>query len=156
MHPNAQLIEAFYKALERRDGAAMAAFYARGAAFKDPVFNLRGDDIGAMWRMLCERGKDLRIEWRDITADASTGSAHWEAWYTFAATGRPVHNVIEAQFRFRDGLIKAHRDRFDLWRWARMAFGRKGAMLGWTPVMHRKIREQARKTLDAWIAKQSA
>jgi uncharacterized protein len=155
VHSNAKLIEALYSALARRDGKAMVVLYSPQAMFKDPVFELRGPEVGAMWMMLCERAQDLRIEWRDVTADASSGAAHWEAWYTFGATGRPVHNVIEAKFRFRDGLIAKHRDRFDLWRWSRMAFGGKGAMLGWTPLMHGKIRAQARKTLDAWIAQQS-
>ena len=116
MHPNVQLIETLYAALARRDGAAMAACYARHARFKDPVFDLRDDEVGAMWQMLCERASDLRVEWHDVTADASSGSAHVEAWYTFSVTGRPVHNVIDAKFRFADGRIIKHRDRFDLWR----------------------------------------
>ena len=60
-------------------------------------------NIGAMWRMLCSRGTDLRIESSNLVADAEGGSADWQAWYAFSATGRPVHNVVRSQFRFRDG-----------------------------------------------------
>jgi ketosteroid isomerase-like protein len=152
-HPNARLIESFYNAFARRDGRAMAACYAVDATFADPVFDLRGAEIGAMWTMLCERAADLRIEARDIAADAHSGRAHWEAWYTFSASGRPVHNEIDAAFTFSDGMIASHRDIFDLWRWSRMALGRKGALLGWSPLVRKAIRKEARRSLDAWIAR---
>jgi ketosteroid isomerase-like protein len=151
-HPNARLIESFYNAFARRDGRAMAACYAVNATFVDPVFDLRGAEIGAMWTMLCERGADLRIDARDIAADDHAGCAHWEAWYTFSASGRPVHNEIDAAFTFSDGMIASHRDVFDLWRWSRMALGKKGVLLGWTPLVRKAIRKQARKSLDRWIA----
>ena len=152
MHANAQLIEHFYVAFARREASAMAACYAPDAHFRDPVFELDGGDIGAMWAMLCERGKDLTIVWRDIRADDATGRAHWEADYTFGATGRPVHNVIDAAFTFRAGRIATHVDTFDLWHWTRMALGPKGALLGWTPFVRNAVRGQARRGLDAWQA----
>ena len=140
MAKNAELIRGFYAALQRRDHAAMAACYAPEATFSDPVFrDLRGPAVGAMWRMLCERGTDLRVEASGIEAQADQGSAHWEAWYTFTGTGRPVHNVIQASFHFRDGLIQRHADAFDLYRWARQALGVKGILLGWTPPVQRAI-----------------
>lgn len=154
MHANAQLLQSFYDAFARRDAAAMAACYAPAAHFVDPVFDLEGAEIGAMWSMLCERGKDLRVEARDIAADAERGQAHWEAWYTFSGTGRPVHNIIDATFAFDDdGRIVRHQDTFDLWRWSRMALGAKGAALGWTRTVKKSIRAQARKSLDAWLAR---
>lgn len=153
MHKNAYLIDSLYDAFSRGDGLAMAACYAPDATFKDPLFDLKGEEIGAMWRMLCERAADLRIEWRDVRADDETGGAHWEAWYTFSATKRPVHNVIEAHFRFRGGRIYQHRDDFKLWRWSRMALGARGSALGWTPYVRRKIREQARQGLEQWMSR---
>jgi len=150
--PNARLIESFYEAFARRDARAMSACYAADATFSDPVFTLQGAEIGAMWSMLCNAGKDLRIEARDIAADDRTGTADWQAWYTFTATGRSVHNEIHADFTFADGAITSHRDVFDLWRWSRMALGRKGALLGWSPLVRKAIRRQARKRLDAWMA----
>jgi ketosteroid isomerase-like protein len=150
-HPNAALIERFYAAFARRDAAAMTACYAPDARFTDPVFDLTGPEVGAMWSMLCERGKDLALAWRDVRADDVTGSAHWEPRYTFSATGRPVHNVIDAAFTFRGGRIATHVDRFDLWRWTRMALGAKGTLLGWTPMVRNAIRAQARRGLYAWM-----
>ncbi len=47
------MIERFYDAFGRRDGAAMEACYAPDVHFSDPVFvDLRGAEAGAMWRML--------------------------------------------------------------------------------------------------------
>jgi ketosteroid isomerase-like protein len=152
MHPNAALIAAFYAGLQRRDTAAMGTCYASQVAFQDPVFTLAGWRARAMWQMLCERGRDLRVEVRDVRADDTTGSAHWEAWYTFSATGRPVHNVIAARFEFAGGRIIRHVDRFDLHRWAAHALGLKGLLLGWAPPVQRAIRRQAARSLDAFIA----
>jgi ketosteroid isomerase-like protein len=151
-HANAALIERFYAAFARRDAAAMAACYAPDAHFTDPVFDLAGPEVGAMWSMLCARAKDLTLEWRDVRANEATGSAHWEPRYTFSATGRAVHNVIDSAFTFKGGLIATQVDTFDLWRWSRMALGAKGALLGWTPFVRNAIRAQARRGLDAWIA----
>lgn len=154
MHPNAQLLQRFYEAFQRRDGEAMAACYHPDAQFSDPVFtDLRGAEVGAMWRMLCGRARDLDVSFRDVQADAAQGSAHWEARYTFS-TGRRVHNRIEAAFEFRDGLILRHRDRFDLWRWTRMALGPLGVALGWSPLVQGKVRRTARAGLSAFLAKQ--
>jgi ketosteroid isomerase-like protein len=152
MHPHAAVIERFYSALQRRDAEAMNACYHDDIEFSDDVFGtLGGDDARGMWRMLCERGKDLRIEFRDIKADDRSGSAHWEAWYTFAASGRPVHNVIQARFEFADGLIRRHDDRFDFARWAGQALGLPGKLLGRTGFFRNALRRKVRATLEGYI-----
>ncbi len=67
----------------------MASCYRDDASFSDPAFaDLEGWNIGAMWRMLCERGKDLELIFQDVEANDTTGSAHWEADYTFSVTSR--------------------------------------------------------------------
>jgi ketosteroid isomerase-like protein len=147
-----ELIRTFYAAFQRRDHQAMAACYAPDPAFSDPVFtNLRGAQVAAMWRMLCERGKDLNIEASNIVTSDTAGSAHWEAHYTFSATGRHVHNVIDASFTFAGGRIARHTDHFDLYRWARQALGLKGVLLGWSPPVQNAIRAQAARGLDAFM-----
>lgn len=128
------------------------ACYAPEVTFSDPVFPaLKGDAARGMWRMLCARGKDLRIEFSAAQADERSGSAHWEAWYTFTSTGKPVHNVIDATFTFSNGLIVSHVDRFDLYRWSRQALGPTGVLLGWTPLVHNKIRRTAARSLESFL-----
>ncbi len=152
-HPHAALIARFYDAFQRRDAAAMAACYHRDVHFTDEVFpDLRGPQAGAMWAMLCARGKDLRVEPSAITADDAQGRARWDAWYTFSGSGRPVHNIIQAEFGFRDGLIVRHVDRFDFQRWARQALGVSGLVLGGTRFMRRKVQSTAARSLAAWMA----
>lgn len=148
MHDNERLIQSLYDALARRDGAAMAACYASGACFSDPVFPaLCGAEVGDMWRMLCARANGIRVEVENIFADEATGRADWQAWYPFSGTGRPVHNLIHAEFRFRDGLILTHVDDFDLWRWSQQALGATGALLGWSSLLQRKVRAQGAASL---------
>ncbi len=152
MHPNEQLIQDFYTAFQSRDGDRMAACYAPEAVFSDPAFGtLRGPEVGAMWRMLCARGKDLKVVFDHVQADDSGGSAHWEAWYTFSASGRAVHNVIEASFRFNGGRIIEHHDRFSFWRWASMALGPAGMLAGWLPAFQSRVRLKARQGLSAFM-----
>jgi ketosteroid isomerase-like protein len=154
MHPNAALLRDFYAAFGRRDAEGMIACYAPDVAFSDPVFPaLHGDEARAMWRMLCERGKDLRVEASGIEADDTSGKAHWEAWYTFSATGQKVHNVIDATFGFQDGKIVRHADHFDLRRWAGMALGWKGKLFGWAPPLQGAVRKQADAGLQAYLRK---
>lgn len=149
-----QLIEDFYKAFQKKDYAGMIGCYHPNIEFSDPVFtNLKGKQAGAMWHMLCERGTDLTLEFRDIQTQGSSGKAHWEATYTFSTTGRRVHNIIDATFDFQDGKIIRHHDHFDLWRWTRMALGTSGILLGWSPLVQNKVRETALKGLQAFIAK---
>ena len=136
--------ERFYAAFARRDAAAMAACYADDASFSDPAFpDLRGEAVRDMWRMLCSRGKDLRIEHELIEASALRARVRWQAWYTFSGTGRAVHNDIEAELEVRDGKIVRHRDAFSFPRWARQALGPVGLLLGWTPFLQRKVQAQA-------------
>ena len=104
-----------------------------------------------MWRMLCERGTDLEIAHSEVATEGERGSAHWVADYSFSATGRSVHNEIDASFVFSDGLIAEHTDSFDLWLWARQALGPVGVVLGWSPPVQNKIRGQARENLEAFM-----
>jgi ketosteroid isomerase-like protein len=153
MPSSVELIHGFYKAFQRRDWKKMAACYAPDATFKDEVFDLQGPEIGAMWRMLCERGKDLKLEFSRVEGNTKSASAHWEAWYTFTPTGRKVHNVIDASFTLKGGLITRHVDSFDLHAWSAQALGAKGKLLGGLGLVKNGIRKNARKTLDSFMDK---
>jgi ketosteroid isomerase-like protein len=154
MHPNEQLIHNFYSAFQRHDGVGMAACYHPEVVFSDPVFvDLHGSRAKSMWQMLCERGKDLTLTFSNVRADDQSGSAHWEATYTFSTTGRKVLNIIDATFEFRDGKIIKHTDTFDFWRWSRQALGMSGVLLGWSPFLQNTVRKTAIKGLDAFVAK---
>lgn len=144
----AEVITSLYTAFAARDHEAMARCYTPDAHFSDPVFpDLHGPAVAALWRMLCRRATDLRIAFRDVTISGERGSAHWEAWYTYSATGRPVHNVIDATFTLKGGLIARHVDRFDPYAWARQALGARGVLLGWTPPVQAAIRRGAARAL---------
>ena len=148
---NRELIESLYAALDRGDGAAMAACYAPDARFSDPAFGeLRGEEIGRMWRMLTSRSTDLEVELAEHEAGPDSGTARWIARYTFSASGRPVVNDVRARFRFARGLIAEHDDRFSFFRWSRQALGAPGLLLGWTPLLRAKVSREALAGLAAF------
>lgn len=148
---NQATIERLYAAFAACNGAAMTACYARDAHFRDPAFgDLRGEDVGAMWRMLTGRAKDLEIELREHDAGEDAGSAHWIARYTFS-TGRPVVNDVRASFRFdAGGLISDHVDDFDFRRWAKQALGPSGTLVAVLPPLRSKARAKALEQLTTF------
>lgn len=148
-----QTIEKFYACFASLDAKGMAACYADDALFDDEAFSLRGrHQIGGMWSMLVDAARKNRKQWQLEVRDITETSAHWEPTYRFSATGRMVHNVIDAEFEFdSQGLIKRHRDRFDFWRWSRQALGVPGWLLGWSGFLRGKVRRSAARQLDRYL-----
>lgn len=150
------VIENFYAAFARLDGAAMKAAYADNATFEDPAFRLQGKErVGGMWTMLTEtiraKGQDV---WKLEVSAVTDSTAHWEPTYRFSATGRMVHNIIDARFVFdSDGKIVEHVDHFDFWRWSRQALGPAGLFLGWSPMLRKKVQATASRNLESFLAK---
>jgi ketosteroid isomerase-like protein len=145
---NEKTINKFYSAFQIRDYVAMAECYADNATFSDEVFvNLDSTQTKQMWKMLCIKGKDLELTFKNVTANDNTGSCEWIANYTFSATGKRVENRIAAKFKFENGLITEHLDSFDFYKWSSQALGLKGLMLGWTNFLKEKIRKTAANNL---------
>lgn len=154
---NADVARKFYESFQKKDAQAMAACYADDVVFSDPVFpELKGNDARDMWRMLCVTGKDLKIEFSLIGAENLAPHdirVRWDAYYLFSKTGRKVHNVVSATLTFKDGKIIRHKDEFSFWHWSRQALGPAGLLLGWTPVMLKKVRAGAAESLKKFQSK---
>lgn len=135
----------------------MNANYDPAIVFEDPAFGrLEGQQVFSMWQMLCGRAQDLQVSVEKIRANDKSGSAHWEAKYLFGPNRRPVHNIVEADFIFRDRKIIQHTDTFSLWKWSVMAVGAAGATLGWSPFFRAAIQRSTRGQLDRFMQKNSA
>lgn len=154
---NEELIHEFYTAFNERDADRMVACYHDEIVFSDPAFGtLYGEKAGAMWRMLVERvGDDFAVRHHSAKTVGDRGEVHWEADYKFSQTNRQVYNKIWATFRFQDGKIIEHKDKFNLWRWTRMALGATGLFMGWTPIVQNKVRNSSRALLEKYMAKKS-
>lgn len=99
--------------------------------------------------MLCKSQKDkgFKLTYSQVEFNDKSGSARWEARYTFSKANRRVHNIISAKFEFKDGLIVKHQDHFDLYKWARQALGLTGVLIGWTPFFKQKLNRQTNQLL---------
>lgn len=153
MQTNEAVITKFYMAFSQRDPVTMNSCYAADIVFSDPAFGLlKGDEVRAMWEMLCANAKDFSLVFSNIQLlDAEYATCQWTATYTFSGTGRRVVNHIKAFMRLKDGLIIEHSDGFRLSKWAAQALGWKGALFGWMGWMQRKIQQKARKNLAAFM-----
>ncbi len=151
-----EIIHKFYQSFQELDPDGMVSCYHPEVVFEDPAFGvLNGEHAGNMWRMLCEsqKGKNFSVSFTEVYADEMSGQAHWEAYYTFSKTGRKVHNIIDAKFKFKDGLIIDHRDHFDLYKWSKQALGMTGFLIGWTGYFRQKLNKQTNSLLKKYEEK---
>jgi len=158
MHTNEEIITRFYTAFQKLDYQTMNGCYSDDIVFNDPAFGLlRGDEAKCMWEMLCKNAKDFTLKFSNIQLlDEEYATCNWMATYTFSKTGRKVVNHIKAYMKLKDGKIIEHSDAFKLSNWAAQALGFKGVLFGWTGFMKRKIQQNARKNLIAFIEKKNA
>lgn len=150
-----EIITRFYTAFQKLDAAAMNSCYSEDIVFSDPVFGiLKSEEVRAMWTMLCQNAKDFSLSFSNIQLlDDEYATCNWTATYTFSKTGRRVVNHIKAYMRIVDGKITEHSDAFKISKWAAQALGWKGALLGWTGWMQRKIQKNARTSLNNFMKK---
>lgn len=79
MSQELELVKQFYTAFQNKDAVFMASCYHSDASFQDEVFTLQGEDVGHMRAMLCARGKDMTLTFRDISVNANGQiTCHWE------------------------------------------------------------------------------
>lgn len=149
MNSNEQLIHKFYSAFQQLDANGMNACYSDDIVFFDPAFELlRGEEVKAMWEMLCINAKDFSLTFgniKDLGDDYY--NCDWVATYTFSKTGRKVVNNVRAHMKLMDGKIIEHSDAFSLHNWSRQALGFSGWLLGWNSFFQRKIKNTARRNL---------
>lgn len=146
----------FYTAFSNLDIDGMLSCYSDDVVFEDPAFGtLKGERAKNMWRMLLESQKDadFKVIFSQVVNNESTGTATWEAFYTFSKTGRKVHNVIQAKMTFKGGKIIHHQDEFNLRAWAKQALGFKGALLGGTGFFKKSLQAQTNAMLDRFEKK---
>lgn len=158
MQTNADIINKFYSAFQQKDYATMNSCYSDDIVFSDPAFGmLRGEEAKYMWEMLCKNAKDFSLSFSNIQLlDEEYATCNWTANYTFSKTGNKVLNNIKAYMRIKDGKIIEHSDAFKLSKWAAQALGFKGFLLGRTGFMQKKIQQNARKSLIAFIDKKNS
>jgi hypothetical protein len=131
----------------------MNSLYSEDIVFSDPAFGLlRGEEVKAMWKMLCENAKEFSLSFSDIQElDEEYATCKWVATYKFSGTGRKVVNHVKAFMRLKEGKIIEHSDAFKLSKWAAQALGWKGWLFGWLGFVQRGIQRKARGRLVRFI-----
>lgn len=158
MNNDERLIERFFTAFQKLDADKMNACYSDDIAFYDPMFELlRGDEAKAMWEMLCKNAKNFSLAFDNIkNLDDGYYTCNWTATYTFSKTGRPVVNMCKAHMKIENGLIIEHSDGWSLQKWSAQAIGISGKLFGWAGFFRRKLKNNARRNLLAYLEKRAA
>jgi len=156
MNQPSDVLSRFYDSFKACDYAGMQACYHSEALFSDPVFpSLKASQAKAMWHMLIESGSKsgLSITYELKSTVGNIVSARWTAHYAFGPHRRQVVNVIDTEMVIQDGLIITQTDSFDFWRWAGMALGFSGRLLGWTGYLKNKVRKTVARRLADFISR---
>ena len=148
-----QVIENFYSSFQKLNAAGMNACYTRDISFFDPMFDLlQGDEVRAMWEMLCANAKDFTLSFSNITdLGDDYYTCDWIANYSFSKTGKMVTNKVKAHMKIENGIITEHSDAFSLHAWSKQALGFSGYLFGWNSYYRRKIKNNARRSLLAYM-----
>lgn len=151
------VVHAFYSAFIRRDFQSMQAAYRDDATFSDNVFGtLNVKETKAMWQMLIEKGTDLKVNYGYVKSrEGNIVTCEWTAEYSFGKNRRPVVNRIKTYMEIEDGKIVKHRDRFDIYRWAKQAIGTSGFFFGWMLFFQQGIRKKALASLYSFMKEKS-
>jgi len=146
----------FYRAFQNGNALEMASCYHPEVQFSDPVFGkLNHAEVCGMWAMLLERSKGaLQLEFTVLSTAADSSQVQWIASYPFGKQKRLVKNLIVAEMQFQEGLIVQHHDQFNFWKWSLQALGWSGLLLGWTPWLKNKVRQQSWQILRKYLAEQ--
>jgi len=151
-HYMEEIIYSFFKAFQKKDFNLMNSLYTENIEFKDPVFGkLNAKETRAMWRMLCETGKDLIITFDKASVSDNKAVITWHAGYTFPGTKKWIQNVITSEFEFDGTQIAKQKDRFSLQKWFIMAFGNSALFWSWLPYFRKKFQNEARKGLAYYM-----
>ena len=153
MNSNKQLIETFYTGFQQLNADKMNSCYSEEIVFFDPVFGLlRGQEVTAMWEMLCKNATNFSLSYGNIIElDEEYCTCDWIATYTLSANGKTIVNKIKANMRFENGKIAEHSDAFSVHNWSKQAFGLVGVLFGWNSLFQNKIKNKAKKNLLDFI-----
>lgn len=154
MDPNETLISRFYAAFAALDHKTMNECYRDDVVFYDPVFNLlNGNEVFAMWEMLCTRAKEFELQFGNIIKlDHEYYTCEWICKYRFSKSGRMVINKVKAFMRLADGKIIEHSDGFSVHKWSMQALGFSGWLLGWNRFYQKQISKKAINELSRFMA----
>ena len=126
---NRAMLQRFFECFAKRDAMGMRACLHPDVEFQDIGFDLRGDEVGAMWSMITtpkhpdQVQHPIQVQLHSSTVTGSTGEAHWSCQYLLipdkGGAPLPIENTTTSKFEFVDGLIRRQHDDCDFWKWFR-------------------------------------
>lgn len=147
MSIHVNIVKEFYEALSTGDFHAIQSFYSPEATYQDEIVTLKGNEVFSHWFMMCREDFKTKAELIEIKENQNIVTTKWTIDYLLVPTGRRIFLEEEGYFYFNDGVIAAHRDKFDIYSFTKQGFGMLGYLIGWTSWAQNRLRKQAKKTI---------
>jgi hypothetical protein len=139
---NRLTLQRFFDSFSLRDSLGMRTCLHLDVEFQDIGFQLRGDEVGAMWTMVTTAKHPAQVEnpiqvWvTELSVTGNEGVAEWHCSYLLVPDDGgeplPITNDVISRFRFADGLIVWQEDQCrSFWNWFRQVKPTLGPVLDW-------------------------
>lgn len=148
MNANEELLHIFFRSLKSKNFIQLADCYAKNATFTNPVYiSLNKTLTVAMFNMYIRNAENLRLDFKNITADHHSGSAEWLITYTTAKKNKVVIKYLKSHFTFKNEKIVKQVDDFNFYNYIRQIKGATGFMFGWARLYKTSVQNSAMKEL---------
>ncbi len=146
-----EIVNTFYEALNKGDIKTIRQLYHPEAVYKSEMFTLKGQEVFALWYTASQPEMNLKVECTSLKEVNNEVHTTWNISYQLSVVNRTVKLSEIGLFRFKDGKIIFHQDKYSFYSWCKQTFGPIGWLFGWTTWLKKRVSKQALKTINSNI-----
>ncbi len=157
LHPIRSLLMNFRDVLVSSNLEALLDCYHVDIHFINPLFDLHGQDVHALWRMRWSAAYNFKASQKDdrVSVNEKGASTDWEAEYSPASMQGCVLLTMRSTFRIAEDKIIEQQDWFNMQQWIDMAYGIRLALFSRFGFAQWWAARQAQAELEAFKREQA-
>ncbi|HEY9825271.1 MAG TPA: nuclear transport factor 2 family protein [Stenomitos sp.] len=144
-----EVVQGFFEQLAKRNTAGLLRYYHPAVQYKNPWFELQGNEVMEMWQMWWRYLPDLKVVVQE--SGIRTTFVDWQAHYTFPPTARYIKHQLSSTLTVAENKIIQHVDRFNTHQWAGDAYGYLGKVAGGWKLFETQIKMRIQKQLNSYL-----
>ncbi|MBO6794497.1 MAG: nuclear transport factor 2 family protein [Balneolaceae bacterium] len=146
-----EIVKTFYEALNNGDIKTVRQLYHPDAVYKSEMFSLKGPEVFALWYTATQPEMNLTAECSSINKVNNEVHTTWNISYELSVVNRTIKLSEKGLFKFKDGKIIFHQDKYSFYSWCKQTLGPIGWLFGWTAWLKKRVSKQALKTIHSNI-----